>query len=66
VAVGKQFLIHQQCLICFILAGDVLLTGNTAIFFIKYKKEVLSQTVGVLDALTRLTFQTAAPETPGK
>jgi hypothetical protein len=43
------------------LAADVLLSCTTAFFLIKSKKNVLPQTVGLISALVRLTFQTAAP-----
>ncbi|KAJ7890253.1 hypothetical protein B0H13DRAFT_2666030 [Mycena leptocephala] len=45
------------------MVGDIALTSSTAYFLIKYKKNVLPQSVGVLNALVRLTFQTAAPAT---
>ncbi|KAJ7824976.1 hypothetical protein B0H14DRAFT_3468882 [Mycena olivaceomarginata] len=45
------------------MAGDVLLTTTTAYFLIKCKKDVLPQSVGIINALIRLTFQTAAPAT---
>ncbi|KAJ7890254.1 hypothetical protein B0H13DRAFT_2531306 [Mycena leptocephala] len=45
------------------MAGDIALTTSTAYFLIKYKKNVLPQSVGILNALIRLTFQTAAPAT---
>ncbi|KAK0497876.1 hypothetical protein EDD18DRAFT_1104382 [Armillaria luteobubalina] len=41
--------------------GDVLLAGTTAYFLLKTKKNVLPQTVGMINALVRLTFQTATP-----
>ncbi|PBK71557.1 hypothetical protein ARMSODRAFT_933237 [Armillaria solidipes] len=44
-----------------VFAGDVLLAGATAYFLLKTKKNVLPQTVGMINALVRLTFQTAAP-----
>jgi hypothetical protein len=34
---------------------------TTAYFLLKTKKNVLPQTVGLISALVRLTFQTAAP-----
>ncbi|KAJ7890252.1 hypothetical protein B0H13DRAFT_2531304 [Mycena leptocephala] len=45
------------------MVGDIALTTSTAYFLIKYKKDVLPQSVGILNALIRLTFQTAAPAT---
>jgi len=44
-----------------VFAGDVMITLSTAYFLLKSRKDVLPQTVGVIDALVRLTFQTAAP-----
>ncbi|PBK92443.1 hypothetical protein ARMGADRAFT_930465 [Armillaria gallica] len=44
-----------------VFAGDVLLAGTTAYFLLKTKKNVLPQTVGMINALVRLTFQTATP-----
>ncbi|KAK7058064.1 hypothetical protein R3P38DRAFT_1192758 [Favolaschia claudopus] len=44
-----------------LFAGDMLLTALTAYYLIKTKKNVLPQTVGLINALVRLTFQTAAP-----
>ncbi|KAJ6610471.1 hypothetical protein B0H10DRAFT_2166054 [Mycena sp. CBHHK59/15] len=44
-----------------VFAADVLMTFTTAFFLIKSKKNVLPQTVGLISALVRLTFQTAAP-----
>ncbi|KAK6969471.1 hypothetical protein R3P38DRAFT_3144706 [Favolaschia claudopus] len=44
-----------------VFAGDVILTITTAIFLLKTKKNVLPQTVGLINALVRLTFQTAFP-----
>ncbi|KAJ7088814.1 hypothetical protein B0H15DRAFT_800776 [Mycena belliarum] len=46
-----------------VFAGDVTLTLTTAYFLLKSQKIVLPQTVGVISALVRLTFQTAAPAT---
>jgi hypothetical protein len=42
-------------------AGDLILSLTTAYFLIKTKQGVLPQTVGLISALVRLTFQTAAP-----
>lgn len=44
-----------------VFAGDLLITLSTAFFLLKTKKDVLPQTVGTIDALILLTFQTAAP-----
>ncbi|KAK0502868.1 hypothetical protein EDD18DRAFT_609651 [Armillaria luteobubalina] len=44
-----------------IFASDVLLAGTTAFFLLKTRKLVLPHTTGVIDALIRLTFQTATP-----
>ncbi|KAJ7452949.1 hypothetical protein FB451DRAFT_1565855 [Mycena latifolia] len=46
-----------------VFIGDVLLTLTTAYFLINCRKDVLPQTAGLLSALIRLTFQTAAPST---
>jgi hypothetical protein len=46
---------------CFSTAADMTICLTTAYFLIKTKKNVLPQTVGVLNALIRLAFQTAAP-----
>ncbi|KAJ7292069.1 hypothetical protein C8J57DRAFT_1492547 [Mycena rebaudengoi] len=45
----------------FVFAGDLILSLTTAYFLIKTKQGVLPQTVGLISALVRLTFQTAAP-----
>ncbi|KAJ6562534.1 hypothetical protein B0H19DRAFT_1260104 [Mycena capillaripes] len=45
------------------MVGDLILTFSTAYFLIKCKKNVLPQSVGILNALIRLTFQTAVPAT---
>ncbi|KAJ7185823.1 hypothetical protein C8R46DRAFT_1288965 [Mycena filopes] len=42
-------------------AGDIILSSTTAYFLLKSKQDVLPQTVGLISALVRLTFQTAAP-----
>ncbi|KAF7329874.1 hypothetical protein MKEN_00251100 [Mycena kentingensis (nom. inval.)] len=44
-----------------VFAGDLFLTLTTAFFLVRSKKNVLPQTVGLISALVRLTFQTAAP-----
>ncbi|KAF7342562.1 hypothetical protein MSAN_02012600 [Mycena sanguinolenta] len=44
-----------------VFAGDVLMSSATAYFLIKSKTDVLPQTVGLINSLVRLTFQTAAP-----
>ncbi|KAJ6562180.1 hypothetical protein B0H19DRAFT_1259762 [Mycena capillaripes] len=44
-----------------VFAGDVLLTCSTAYFLIKSRRGALSQTLDLISALIRLTFQTAAP-----
>ncbi|KAJ7247007.1 hypothetical protein C8J57DRAFT_1674490 [Mycena rebaudengoi] len=44
-----------------VFAGDLILSLTTAYFLIKSKKGVLPQTVGLISALVRLTFQTATP-----
>ncbi|KAF9010682.1 hypothetical protein BDQ17DRAFT_1234560 [Cyathus striatus] len=42
-------------------AGDLMITLSTAFYLIRSMKGVLPQTVTLLSALVRLTFQTAAP-----
>ncbi|KAJ6489916.1 hypothetical protein C8R45DRAFT_868062, partial [Mycena sanguinolenta] len=44
-----------------VFAADVLMTSCTAYFLISSKSNVLPQTVGLINSLVRLTFQTAAP-----
>ncbi|KAJ7507289.1 hypothetical protein B0H11DRAFT_1971057 [Mycena galericulata] len=44
-----------------VFAGDVLMSGSTAYYLLRSKKNILPQTTGLIDALVRLTFQTAAP-----
>ncbi|KAK0213625.1 hypothetical protein IW262DRAFT_1410535 [Armillaria fumosa] len=44
-----------------VFVADLLLCSSTAYFLLKTKKNVLPQTVGLINALIRLTFQTAAP-----
>ncbi|KAF8124258.1 hypothetical protein K438DRAFT_1893478, partial [Mycena galopus ATCC 62051] len=44
-----------------VFTGDVLMTAFTTYFLIKSKADVLPQTVGLINSLVRLTFQTAAP-----
>ncbi|GLB44884.1 hypothetical protein LshimejAT787_1802210 [Lyophyllum shimeji] len=51
------FAAHFSC----VFAGDLLITVLTAYHLLKSRKDVLPQTVGILRALVRLTFQTAAP-----
>ncbi|KAJ7872796.1 hypothetical protein B0H14DRAFT_159213 [Mycena olivaceomarginata] len=44
-----------------VFAGDVLMSSLTAYFLIDSKNDVLPQTVGLINSLVRLTFQTATP-----
>ncbi|KAG7452929.1 uncharacterized protein BT62DRAFT_35750 [Guyanagaster necrorhizus] len=44
-----------------VFASDIMLAGVTAYFLLKTRKRVLPQTVGIINALIRLTFQTATP-----
>ncbi|KAJ7238812.1 hypothetical protein B0H12DRAFT_86739 [Mycena haematopus] len=44
-----------------VFAGDVVITFTTAYFLLESKSNVLPQTVGLINSLVRLTFQTAAP-----
>ncbi|KAJ7494002.1 hypothetical protein FB451DRAFT_450528 [Mycena latifolia] len=46
-----------------VLAADIVLTSSTAYYLIRTRKDVLPQSVGLVNALMRLTFQTAAPST---
>ncbi|KAJ7109608.1 hypothetical protein C8R43DRAFT_1139570 [Mycena crocata] len=55
--IGHWFAIHLSS----VFAGDIILSMLTAYFLLKSKKNVLPQTVGLISALIRLTFQTAAP-----
>ncbi|KAJ6616726.1 hypothetical protein B0H10DRAFT_2219219 [Mycena sp. CBHHK59/15] len=55
--IGNWFAAHLSS----VCAGDIILSLTTAYFLIKSKKGVLPQTVGLISALVRLTFQTAAP-----
>ncbi|KAL1745373.1 hypothetical protein HDZ31DRAFT_82016 [Schizophyllum fasciatum] len=45
----------------FTFAGDVLLSVVTAYYLLKTRQDVLPGTVGLVNALIRLTFTTAAP-----
>ncbi|KAK0497982.1 hypothetical protein EDD18DRAFT_127426 [Armillaria luteobubalina] len=56
-AIGKWFASHLGS----VFAADFTMTFATAYFLIRSKKNVLPQTVGLITALVRLTFQTAAP-----
>lgn len=44
-------------------AGDVVLSVTTAYFLLKFKKNCHPSSVGLISALVRLTFETAAPAT---
>ncbi|KAH8827607.1 hypothetical protein DL96DRAFT_1104443 [Flagelloscypha sp. PMI_526] len=44
-----------------VLIGDLLLCGSTVYFLLQHSRKVLPQTVGMLNAIIRLTFQSAAP-----
>ncbi|KAF8126681.1 hypothetical protein K438DRAFT_1995542 [Mycena galopus ATCC 62051] len=44
-----------------VFVGDIILSLTTAYFLLSSKKDVLPQTAGLINALIRLTFQTAAP-----
>ncbi|KAJ7185819.1 hypothetical protein C8R46DRAFT_387030 [Mycena filopes] len=57
VKIGMWFAVHLSS----VFAGDIILSLTTAYFLLKTKKNVLPQTVGLISALVRLTFQTAAP-----
>ncbi|KAK0445461.1 hypothetical protein EV421DRAFT_321544 [Armillaria borealis] len=54
---GRWLAVHYAT----IFASDVILAGTTAYFLLKTRKLVLPHTTGVINALIRLTFQTATP-----
>lgn len=60
-AAGPKIALWFAAHLSAVFAGDMLITLSTAYFLLKTKKEVLPQTVGIISALVRLTFQTAAP-----
>ncbi|KAJ7503780.1 hypothetical protein B0H11DRAFT_2355580 [Mycena galericulata] len=55
--IGVCFAAHLSS----VFAGDVTLALTTAYFLLRTRKDALAQTSGLLNALVRLTFQTAAP-----
>ncbi|KAJ7918422.1 hypothetical protein B0H13DRAFT_2321389 [Mycena leptocephala] len=55
--IGQWFAAHLSAT----FTGDIVLSMTTAYFLLKTKKNVLPQTVGLISALVRLTFQTATP-----
>ncbi|KAF7326064.1 hypothetical protein MKEN_00457700 [Mycena kentingensis (nom. inval.)] len=61
VADGPKIGAWFACHLASVFAADIILSLTTAYFLIKSKKDVLPQTVGMISALVRLTFQTAAP-----
>ncbi|KAK0442381.1 hypothetical protein EV421DRAFT_1904158 [Armillaria borealis] len=44
-----------------VFVADVLLAATTGFFLLKTRRNVMPQTVGMINALLRLTFQTAMP-----
>ncbi|KAJ7090680.1 hypothetical protein C8R44DRAFT_648085, partial [Mycena epipterygia] len=44
-----------------VFTGDVLLCGSTIYFLLYHSKDASPSTTGILNALTKLTFQSAAP-----
>ncbi|KAF7315750.1 hypothetical protein MIND_00090900 [Mycena indigotica] len=44
-----------------VFGGDLLLCGSTAYFLLKHSKQVLPQTAGMLNAILKLTVQSAVP-----
>ncbi|TRM70301.1 hypothetical protein BD626DRAFT_563957 [Schizophyllum amplum] len=56
-AISRWFATHLSCT----FSGDILLSTTTAYYLIQSRQDVLPQTVGLLNALIRLTFTTAAP-----
>ncbi|KAK2460034.1 hypothetical protein APHAL10511_007957 [Amanita phalloides] len=61
VSYGPQIAIWFAAHLSTVFAGDLMVTLSTAFFLLRSRKEVLPQTVGIIDALIRLTFSTAAP-----
>lgn len=55
--IGTWFAAHLSS----VFAGDLLITLSTAYFLLRSRKDLLPHTVGLINALIRLTFQTAAP-----
>ncbi|KAJ7221944.1 hypothetical protein C8J57DRAFT_244890 [Mycena rebaudengoi] len=55
--IGVWMTVH----LAIVCAADFLITLSTAFFLIRSKKNILPQTVGLINSLVRLTFQTAAP-----
>ncbi|KAJ7184738.1 hypothetical protein C8R46DRAFT_1208914 [Mycena filopes] len=55
--IGAWFAAHLSS----VFAGDIILCLTTTFFLLKSKTDVLPQTVGLISALVRLTFQTSAP-----
>ncbi|KAF8071610.1 hypothetical protein FPV67DRAFT_884124 [Lyophyllum atratum] len=60
-AAGKLIAMWFAVHLSSVFAGDLMITVVTAYLLLKSRKDVLPQTVGILRALVRLTFQTAAP-----
>ncbi|KAJ7127670.1 hypothetical protein C8R44DRAFT_616388, partial [Mycena epipterygia] len=44
-----------------VFAGDAVLCGSTVYFLLSHSKQVLPETGGMLNAIVKLTFQSAAP-----
>ncbi|KAK0463010.1 uncharacterized protein EV420DRAFT_1149802 [Desarmillaria tabescens] len=69
VCVATYYIVHSDPLLAHWLSvhyatvsiGDLLLAVSTAFFLLRTKNSVLPQTVGLINSLVRLTFQTAAP-----
>ncbi|KAF8634371.1 hypothetical protein AX15_000942 [Amanita polypyramis BW_CC] len=55
--IGLWFAAHLST----VFVGDLSITLSITFFLIKSRKDVLPQTVGIIDSLIRLTFSTAAP-----
>ncbi|KAJ7777534.1 hypothetical protein DFH07DRAFT_951178 [Mycena maculata] len=45
------------------LVEDILLTSGTAYFLVRHRRNVTAHSLGVINALIRITFKTAAPST---
>ncbi|KAJ7468101.1 hypothetical protein FB451DRAFT_388886 [Mycena latifolia] len=55
--IGVWFAAHLSS----VFAGDMILSMTTAFFLLKSKKNILPQTIGLINALVKLAFLTAAP-----
>ncbi|KAF9448435.1 hypothetical protein P691DRAFT_669404 [Macrolepiota fuliginosa MF-IS2] len=60
-AAGPKIALWFAAHLSSVFAGDIAMSVTMAFFLIRTKREVLPQTVGIIQALIRLTFLTAAP-----